>query len=75
MYNNKYEITLNPCIRTYKPINNQEDIGVPFDRNSNSIVRRDHLKIFLDRRDYESVDEKSLSYDEKKNLVYKGLSV
>ena len=36
-------------------------IGVPFDRNFNSILRRDHQKISYERRNYESVDEKSLS--------------
>ena len=47
-------------------------------------LRRDHKKkeICYERRDYESVDEKSVSYigffpknDEKKNLVLKGLTL
>ena len=37
-------------------------MGVPFDRNFNSISRRDHQIISYERRDYESVDEKSLCY-------------
>ena len=37
-------------------------MGVPFDRNFNSISRRDHQIISYERRDYESADEKSLSY-------------
>ena len=36
-----------------QPFNAQEDPGVPFHWNFNSILRRDHQKIFL--------DEKSLS--------------
>ena len=47
--------------RGYKPFNAQEDTGVPFHRNFNSILRRDHPKISYERRAYESVDEKSLS--------------
>ena len=34
---------------------------VPFRRNLNSILRRDHQKVSYERRGYESVDEKSLS--------------
>ena len=41
--------------------NAQEDTGVPFHRNFNSILRRDHQKISYERRAYESVDGKSLS--------------
>ena len=43
------------------PFNAQEDPGVPFHWNFNSILRRDHQKNFLwdERRAYESVDEKS----------------
>ena len=44
------------------PFNAQENMGVPFDRNFNSISRRDHQIISYERRDYESVDEKSLFY-------------
>ena len=40
--------------------NAQEDTGVPFHRNFNSILRRDHQKICYERRAYESVDEKNL---------------
>ena len=36
------------------------DIGVPIDRNFNSILRRDYQKISYERRAYESVDKKSL---------------
>ena len=46
------------------PFNAQEDTGVPFHRNFNSILRRDHQKKdkkSYERRAYESVDEKSLS--------------
>ena len=44
-----------------EPLNSQEDTGVPFDRHFNSILRRDHKKKnSYERRDYESVDEKSL---------------
>ena len=43
------------------PFNAQEDTGVPFHRNFNSILRRDHQKFSYERRAYESVDEKSLS--------------
>ena len=32
---------------THKPFNAQEDTGVPFHRNINSILRRDHQKNFL----------------------------
>ena len=32
-----------------------------FDLNFNFEIRRDHQKNFYERRDYESVDEKSLS--------------
>ena len=45
----------------YEPFNAQEDTGVPFHQNFNSILRRDHQKISYERRAYESVDEKSLS--------------
>ena len=34
---------------------------VPFHRNFNSILRRNHQKNSYERRAYESVDEKSLS--------------
>ena len=30
-------------------------------KNFNSILKRDHQKIYNERREYESVDEKSLS--------------
>ena len=47
-------------------INAQEDTGVPFHRNFNSILRRDHQKKkkknSYERRAYVSVDEKSLSW-------------
>ena len=43
------------------PFNAQEDTGVIFHLNSNSILRRDHKKISYERRAYESVDEKKLS--------------
>ena len=46
------------------PFNTQEDIGVPFDRNFNSILSRNHQDISYDHRNYESVDEK--------NMVHKG---
>ena len=53
-----------------KLYNAQEDTGVLFHRNFNSILRRDHKKNSYDRRAYESVDE-NLGYvpknDEKKN--------
>ena len=39
-----------------------KDHKVPFHINFNSILRRDHKKISYERRAYESVDEKSLSY-------------
>ena len=41
--------------------NAQEDTGVPFYWNFNSILRRDNQKISYEHRAYESVDEKSLS--------------
>ena len=44
-----------------KPFNAQKDIGVPFDRNFNSILRMDSQKNSYERPAYESVDEKSLS--------------
>ena len=61
------------------PFNTQEDTSVPFHRNFNSILRRDHLKNSYERRAYESVDENSLSQvmsrkTMKKNLVHKGLN-
>ena len=63
-----------------KPFNAQEDTGVSFHRNYNSILRRHHQKNFLwalrlwvGRR-----KEPILGYvpknDEEKNLVHKGLS-
>ena len=46
-------------LKTFNPI---EDISVPFDRNFNSILRRDHRKNLMSAATiYESVDEKSLS--------------
>ena len=45
----------------HQPFNTQENTGVPFHRNFNSILRRYHQKISYERRAYESVDEKSLS--------------
>ena len=45
-----------------KPFNAQGDTSVPFHRNFNSILRRDHPKISYERRAYESVNEKSLSW-------------
>ena len=49
--------------KLHKPFNAQEDTGVPFHRNFNSIfLRRDHKKKkSYKHRAYESVDEKSLS--------------
>ena len=56
-----------------------EDTGVPFHRNFKSILSSDHQKISYERRAYESVDEKSLSYvmhvpkkEKKKNRSIKG---
>ena len=45
----------------YGALNAQEDTGVSFHRKLNSILRRDHQKNFIERRAYESVDERSLS--------------
>ena len=60
--------------------NAQED-SVPFHRNFNSILRKDHQKISYERRANESVDKNSrLSLvvspkkTTKKNLVHKGVS-
>ena len=61
--------------------NAQEDTGVPFHRNFNSILRRDHQinfqwawRLWVGRR-----KEPILGYvpknDEKKNLVHKGLNI
>ena len=47
--------------KLHYPFKAQEDTGVPFHRNFNSILRRDLQKISYERRAYESVDEKSLS--------------
>ena len=44
-----------------QPFNAQEDTGIPFQRNFNSILRRDNKKKTYERRAYESVEEKSLS--------------
>ena len=44
--------------KLHQPFTAQEDTGVPFHQNFNSILRRDH---HYERRAYESVDEKSLS--------------
>ena len=44
-----------------QPFNTQENTGVNFRWNFNSILRRDHQKKIHERRAYESVDEKSLS--------------
>ena len=67
------------CIlRCIQPFNAQEETGVPFHWNFNSILRRDHQKISYELPAYESVDEKSLSYvmsRKIKNLVQKGLEV
>ena len=63
------------------PLTPQEDTGVPFHRNFNSILRRDHQKNFLwafrlwvGRR-----KEPILGYvpknNEKKNLVHKGITI
>ena len=50
---------------SFWPFDAQEDAGVPFHRNFNSILRRDHEKNSYKRQTYkyvyESVDEKSLS--------------
>ena len=50
---------------------------VPFHRNFNSILRRDHQKNSCERHSYESVDEKSPypKNDEKNNLVLKKLTL
>ena len=62
-----------------KPFNAQEDTGVPFHWNFNSILRRDHQKIFLwaSRLWVGRRKEPILGYvpknDEKNNLVHKGL--
>ena len=61
------------------PFNAQEYTGIPFYRNFNSILRRDHQKIFLwtSRLWVGRQKEPILGYvpknDEKKNLVHKGL--
>ena len=47
--------------KLHQPFNAQVDTGVPFHRNFNSILRRDHKKNSYERRAYELVDEKSLS--------------
>ena len=44
------------------PFKAQEETGVTFHRNFNSMLRRDLQKISYERRAYESVDEKSLSW-------------
>ena len=61
------------------PFNAQEDTGVPFHWNFNSILRRDHLKNFLlpSRLWVGRRKEPILGYvpknDEKNNLVREGL--
>ena len=47
--------------KLHQPFKAQEDTGVPFHRNFNSILRRGLQKISYECRAYESVDEKSLS--------------
>ena len=42
-----------------EPFNAQEDTGVPFQQNLNSILRRDHQKISYERRAYQTVDERA----------------
>ena len=49
----------NQVLKQPYPFNTQEDTGVPFHWNFNSILRRDHEKISYERRAYESVDEKT----------------
>ena len=60
-----------------KPFNTQEDKGVPFHRNFNSILRSDHKKIIWSSRLWGRRKEPILGYvpknDEKKNLVHEGL--
>ena len=62
------------------PFNAQEDTGVPFHRNFNSILRKDHQKNFLwaSRLWVGRRNEPILGYvpknDEKKNLAHKGLN-
>ena len=61
------------------PYNAQENTGVPFHLNVNSILRRDHQKNFLwaSRLWVGRRKEPILGYvpknDEKKNVVHKGL--
>ena len=47
--------------KLHLPFKAQENTGVPFHQNFNSILIRDLQKISYERRAYESVDEKSLS--------------
>ena len=49
--------------KLHQPLNAQEDTGVPFHRNFNSILKEGITKkISYERRAYESVDENSISY-------------
>ena len=52
---------LSIVINSLTPRRTQVSPAVPFHRNFDFILRRDHRKISYERRAYESVDEKSLS--------------
>ena len=43
---------------------------VPFHRNFNSILRRDHQKLSYKCRAYESVDEKVMSQERRKKRIW-----
>ena len=49
------------CVNCTLPFNALEDISVPIDRNFNSILMKGSSKYSYESRDYESVNEKSLS--------------
>ena len=42
--------------KLHLPFNAQQDTGIPFHRNFNFILRREHKKNSYERRAYESVD-------------------
>ena len=47
--------------KLHLPFNAQQDTGIPFHRNFNFILRREHKKNSYERRACESVDKKILS--------------
>ena len=61
--NSVHEVLMKMKIFNYiNPLTPTRTLVAPFTNQTfNSILRRDHQKIFYERRAYESVDEKSLS--------------